>query len=155
MLCLNYRKNIRRQLINFGSKVSRGFFLIGRKTSALFFCHCSASFNSSNYSPASKNSGVLCFSSVRPFGRVSVRPSACNQYFPSSVTMHHSHFKLGMVLWLGVLHVAYRIQVSQLFTSCFTTYLIFRLSVCYQYFPTHFSRQPCITATSNLVWCFG
>ena len=28
-------------------------------------------------------------------------------------------------------------------------------SVHNQYFPTHFSQQPCITATSNLVWCFG
>ena len=30
-----------------------------------------------------------------------------------------------------------------------------RPSVCYQYFPSHFSQQPCITATSNLVWCFS
>ena len=27
-----------------------------------------------------------------------------------------------------------------------------RLSVRNQYFPSHFSQQPCITATSNLVW---
>ena len=31
----------------------------------------------------------------------------------------------------------------------------FRPSVRNQYFPSHFSQQPCITATSNLVWCLG
>ena len=39
-----------------------------------------------------------------------IRHSVRNQYFPShfsqSVTMHHGLFKLGMVLWLGILHVA-------------------------------------------------
>ena len=38
-----------------------------------------------------------------------------------SATMHHSHFKLGMVLWLGILHIAYRISFDQLSTSCFRT----------------------------------
>ena len=27
--------------------------------------------------------------------------------------------------------------------------------ICKQYFQSHFSQQPCITATSNLVFCFG
>ena len=50
------------------------------------------------YTPSSKKTGVYWFSSVRPSFR--------NQYFPAlfSATMHHSHFKLCMVLWLGVLH---------------------------------------------------
>ena len=43
-----------------------------------------------------------------------------------SATMHHRHFKLCMVLRLGVQHVAYRIQVCELSTSCFTTYFFFR-----------------------------
>ena len=36
-----------------------------------------------------------------------------------SATMHHSHFKLGMVLLLRVLH--HLIHVCQLSTSCFTS----------------------------------
>ena len=40
-----------------------------------------------------------------------------------SATTHHSHLKHGMVLRLGVLHVAHQIQVCDLFTSCFTTCL--------------------------------
>ena len=28
-------------------------------------------------------------------------------------------------------------------------------SVRNQHLPSHFSQQPCITATSNLAWCFG
>ena len=51
--------------------------------------------------------------------------------------------------------ITYRIQVLQLSTSCFRTWFIFRHSVRNQYFPSHFSQQPCITATSNMVWCFG
>ena len=43
-----------------------------------------------------------------------------------SATMHHSHFKLGMVLWLGVKHLSYWIHVHQLSTSCFLTYFILR-----------------------------
>ena len=39
--------------------------------------------------------------------------------FCFSATMHHSDFKLGMVLRLGVPHVA--VQVVLLSTSCFTT----------------------------------
>ena len=35
--------------------------------------------------------------------------------------MHYRLYKLGMVLWLGDLHVAYLIQIRQLSTSCFTT----------------------------------
>ena len=54
--------------------------------------------NTSFYTPASKNTGIYCFSTVSP----SARPFVGNQYFPS-----------------------------------------------------HVSLQPCITATSNLVWCFG
>ena len=69
--------------------------------------------------------------------------------------MHHSHFKIGMVLLLRVLHIAYRIQAHQLSTSYFTTWFIFRHSVRNQCFPSHLSQQPCITATSNLVWCFS
>ena len=42
-----------------------------------------------------------------------------------SATMHHSHFTLGMVLQLGVLHVAYRIHVRQLSTSCFMTFIFY------------------------------
>ena len=108
-----------------------------------------------------------------------------------TATMHHSHFKLGMVLLLGVLHVAYRIHIRKLSTSCFMTKTIFRHnmlkckifialfsatmyyshfklgmfiplgisifphSVRNQYFPFHFSQQPCITTSSNLIWCFG
>ena len=60
----------------------------------------------------------------------SIRPSVplwqifVNALF--SATMHHSHFKHGMVLRLGVLHVAYQIHVSHLSTSCFSTLFIFR-----------------------------
>ena len=70
----------------------------------------------------------------------SVCPSIGNQYFLSvfSATMHHSHFKLGMLPQLGVLQVAYRIQVCQFSTSCFTTSFIIRHSLCNQYFPSHF-----------------
>ena len=56
---------------------------------------------------------------------LSVRPSITL----FSATMHHSHSKLGMVLWLRVLHVTYRIQVHQLSTSCFTTSFIFRYNM--------------------------
>ena len=47
----------------------------------------------------------------------------------SSAVMHHSHFKLGMVLPLQVLHLAYWIHVHQLTASCsrtvyFQTYLV-------------------------------
>ena len=38
----------------------------------------------------------------------------------------HSHFKLGMVLGLGVLHIACQIHIRHISTSCFTTYFIFR-----------------------------
>ena len=38
-----------------------------------------------------------------------------------SATMHHSHFKLGMVVWLGVQHITHGIYARQLSTSCFTT----------------------------------
>ena len=72
-----------------------------------------------------------------------------------SATVHHSYFKLGTILRLRVLHVAYRIQVHQLSTSCFTTSFIFPHSIRNQYFLSHFSHQPCITATSNSVNCFG
>ena len=44
----------------------------------------------------------------------------------SSATMNHSHFKLGMVLLLGILLVAYRIHVHQLSTSCVTTLFVLR-----------------------------
>ena len=47
----------------------------------------------------------------------SVHPSVCNSYFPSHFSqqpMLHSHAKLGMVLQLGVLHVANGIQVRLL-----------------------------------------
>ena len=37
----------------------------------------------------------------------------------ASATIQHSYFKLGMVLRLGILHVAYQIQVHHLSTSCF------------------------------------
>ena len=65
--------------------------------------------------------------------------------------MHHSLFKLGMMLWLGVLHFAYQIQARQLSSSCFTTWFIFRYSDCNQYFPSLFSQHLCIIATSKLV----
>ena len=44
----------------------------------------------------------------------------------SSATLNRTHFTFGMVLSLGVLHIAYGIHARQLFTSCFTTYFIFR-----------------------------
>ena len=65
--------------------------------------------------------------------------------FPA--TMHHIHFKFGVVLRLGTLHITYQIQVHQLSTSCFRTLFIFQHSVRNQYFPSHFVQQPCITAT--------
>ena len=40
-------------------------------------------------------------------------------FFPA--TMHHSQLKLGMVLWIGVLRIAYQIQVGQLSTSSIMT----------------------------------
>ena len=65
------------------------------------------------YRPASKKRGYTGLAlSVRPSFRLALRPSVTKSFVaPFSATMHHSHFKLGMVLRLGILHVAYRIQV--------------------------------------------
>ena len=73
----------------------------------------------------------ICVSKKRGYTvlALSAFPSVLLSVTISPTTMHHSHFKLSMVLWLGVLHFAYRIQVCQLSTSCFTTYFIFRHSV--------------------------
>ena len=54
--------------------------------------------------------------------RPSFRPSVSNillSHLSQQPIMNHSPFKLNMVLWL--LHVANRIHVRQLSTSCFTT----------------------------------
>ena len=77
--------------------------------------------------PASKRSGIYCFSSVRPSFRPSFLPSITKGFVaPFSAAMHHNHFKLGMVLPLRVLHVAYRIHVRESSTSCFTTQFVFQ-----------------------------
>ena len=68
--------------------------------------------------------------------------------------MHHSHIKLGMVLQLGVLHVAYQIYICHLLTFCFKLILFFDVTWSNAKFLSLFSQQPCITASSNLVWCF-
>ena len=60
------------------------------------------------YTPASKMLVVYCISSVRP-------SLAIFSVAFLSATMHHSHFKLGMVLQPGVLQVAYRIHVRQFY----------------------------------------
>ena len=55
----------------------------------------------SNYTPTSKKMGytVLAHLSIN----LSAEPSVTNIF---AATMHHSHFQLGMVLWLGLLHGA-------------------------------------------------
>ena len=65
------------------------------------------------YSLASKKRGVYCFSFVCPPVRKPIFSITL-----SSATRNHSHLELGMVLQLEALHVSYRFQVGQLFTSC-------------------------------------
>ena len=89
------------------------------------FLNFTPPFNFLIISPSSMKKGVYCFSSVRPSVRPSFSPKPIFSVVLFAATIHHSHLKLGMVLWLGVLHVAYQIQVRQLSTSCFTAQFIF------------------------------
>ena len=64
-----------------------------------------------------------CFTTYFLFWHNMVKCQICITLF--SATMHYSHFNLGMVLWLGVLHITYQILICQFSTFCFTTYFIF------------------------------
>ena len=64
-------------------------------------------------------------------------------------------FFFDVFLWLGVLSIMYQFRSTSYLPSILQPSLFFRHSVFNQYFPLHFPLQPCITATSNFVLCFG
>ena len=90
---------------------------------------------------------------------LSVRPSFSPKPIFSVVlfaaTIHHSHLKLGMVLWLGVLHVTYQIQVRQLSTSCFTARFIFLHTFFFILQFLHFSVFLCPRIERSGAYCFS